>query len=179
MIIYLSYIYKIQDIRYLIDASITRLNYDNALLIFLQFCLFWFPPPSHTVLSYCPFRFCLVLVSSSSSSSFLSGYRDLRPDVEEGICQVLSHMWLESEIMPNMPSTSSYASSSSSSSMQPSKKGAKSEIEKNLGRFFMHQIAHDTSSAYGEGFRAANAAVTNYGLRRTLDHIRYTGRFPE
>ncbi|XP_042474670.1 protein DA1-related 2-like isoform X1 [Zingiber officinale] len=109
----------------------------------------------------------------------LKGYRNLSPVVEEGICQVLSHMWLESEIMPSMPSTSSYASSSSSSSMQPSKKGAKSEMEKNLGRFFMHQIAHDTSSAYGGGFRAANVAVTKYGLRRTLDHIRYTGRFPE
>lgn len=42
----------------------------------------------------------------------------------------------------------------------------------------MHQIAHDTSTAYGEGFRAANAAVNKYGLRRTLDHIHFTGAFP-
>lgn len=42
----------------------------------------------------------------------------------------------------------------------------------------MHQIAHDTSTAYGEGFRAANKAVNAYGLRRTLDHIRMTGSLP-
>ncbi|KAK9083027.1 hypothetical protein Scep_029498 [Stephania cephalantha] len=48
----------------------------------------------------------------------LKGYRNLSLEVEEGICQVLSYMWLESEVMPgssSMPSTSSSASSSSSS----------------------------------------------------------------
>ncbi|KAL5717247.1 Protein DA1-related 2 [Ranunculus cassubicifolius] len=108
----------------------------------------------------------------------LKGYRNLSPEVEEGICQVLSYMWLESEVMPgstNMPSTSTASSSSTSSS---SKKGRKSDLEKKLGEFFMHVIVHDTSAAYGEGFRAANAAVNRYGLRRTLDHIRLTGHFP-
>ncbi|KAK1298109.1 Protein DA1-related 2 [Acorus calamus] len=113
----------------------------------------------------------------------LKGYRNLSPEVEEGICQVLSYMWLESEVLPgsrNTASTSSAAASSSSSSSfyPPSKKGGKSDIEKKLGQFFMNQIAHDTSPAYGEGFRAANASVNKYGLRRTLDHIRLTGHFP-
>ncbi|KAI3519984.1 hypothetical protein L1887_09204 [Cichorium endivia] len=102
----------------------------------------------------------------------LKGYRNLNPEVEEGICQVLSYMWLESEIMPG--STSAAPSSSSS----VSKKGGKSRVENKLGEFFMHQIAHDASPAYGGGFRAANAAVNTYGLRRTLDHIRLTGSFP-
>ncbi|URE40588.1 hypothetical protein MUK42_16679 [Musa troglodytarum] len=116
----------------------------------------------------------------------LKGYRNLSAEVEEGICQALSHMWLESEVMPgstSMPSSSNYASSSSSSSsssswMPLSKKAGKSDIEKKLGQFFMYQIAHDTSTAYGEGFRAANAAVNKYGLPRTLDHIRLTRSFP-
>ncbi|KAD2805146.1 hypothetical protein E3N88_38523 [Mikania micrantha] len=98
--------------------------------------------------------------------------RNLNPEVEEGICQVLSYMWLESEIMPglkNMPSTSSSVS----------KKGGKSKAENKLGEFFMHQIANDASPAYGGGFRAANAAVNTYGLRRTLDHIRLTGSLPQ
>ncbi|KAI3734909.1 hypothetical protein L6452_14390 [Arctium lappa] len=106
----------------------------------------------------------------------LKGYRNLNPEVEEGICQVLAYMWLESEIMPglkNMPSTSS-----SSSSSWGSKKGGISRLENKLGEFFMHQIAHDASSAYGGGFRAANEAVNTYGLRRTLDHIRHTGSLP-
>ncbi|XP_021904071.1 protein DA1-related 2 [Carica papaya] len=112
----------------------------------------------------------------------LKGYRNLNPEVEEGICQVLSYMWLEAEVLPgsrNMPSTSAASSSSTSSSYSfSSKKGGKTDVEKKLGEFFMHQILHDASPAYGEGFRAANAAVNKYGLRRTLDHIRLTGNFP-
>ncbi|KAG6670171.1 hypothetical protein I3843_01G283900 [Carya illinoinensis] len=108
----------------------------------------------------------------------LRGYRNLDPEVEEGICQLLSYMWLESEVMPRsnaMPSTSAASSSYSSSS---SKKGGKSIVENKLGDFFMHQIANDTSPAYGGGYRAANAAVDKYGLRSTLEHIRLTGNFP-
>ncbi|PWA55665.1 DA1-related protein 2 [Artemisia annua] len=97
----------------------------------------------------------------------LKGYRNLNPEVEEGICHVLSYMWLESEVMPGSTSSSSV-----------SKKGGKSRVENKLGEFFMHQIAHDASPVYGGGFRAANAAVNTYGLRRTLDHIHLTGSFP-
>ncbi|KVI11452.1 Protein of unknown function DUF3633 [Cynara cardunculus var. scolymus] len=96
-----------------------------------------------------------------------SGYgqilrRNLNPEVEEGICQVLSYMWLESKIMPglkNMPSSSSSSSSSSS------KKDGISRMENKLDEFFMHQIAHDASPACGGGFRAANAAANTYDLR--------------
>ncbi|EPS58284.1 hypothetical protein M569_16530 [Genlisea aurea] len=104
----------------------------------------------------------------------LNGYRNLRPDVEEGICQVLSHMWLESEVISirSMPSSSSSSSSSS-------KKGRRSSTENKLGEFFMHQIANDASPAYGGGYRAAAAAVNKYDLRRTLDHIQFTGLLPE
>ncbi|XP_057431404.1 protein DA1-related 2-like isoform X2 [Lotus japonicus] len=111
----------------------------------------------------------------------LKGYRNLTPEVEEGICQVLSYLWLDAEVMPGsrtMPSTSIASSSSSSSSSYSSKKGVRSKVENKLGEFFMHQIANDSSPAYGGGFRAANAAVNKYGLRATLDHIRLTGQFP-
>ncbi|KAL5973476.1 LIM domain-containing protein hdr3 [Asimina triloba] len=110
----------------------------------------------------------------------LKGYRNLSPEVEEGICQVLSNLWLESEVMPSsrsMPSTSTSAPSSSYASSS-SKKVGKSDIEKKLGEFFRHQIANDSSPAYGEGFRLANTAVNKYGLRSTLEHIRLTGYFP-
>lgn len=110
------------------------------------------------------------------------GYRNLNPAIEEGICQVLSYMWLESEVMPGFRNTASTSaastSASSSSSSSSSKKGGRSPVENKIGEFFMHQIAHDTSSAYGEGFRAANKAVNTYGLRRTLDHIHMTGTLP-
>ncbi|KAL4644995.1 protein DA1-related 1-like [Castanea sativa] len=114
----------------------------------------------------------------------LKGYPNLSPEVEEGICQVLAHMWLDSEIYAASgsdvasSSSSSSPSSSSSSSSSSSKKGKRSDFEKELGRFFKHQIETDTSSAYGDGFRKGNEAVLKYGLRATLDHIRLTGSFP-
>ncbi|XP_010649208.1 protein DA1-related 1 isoform X2 [Vitis vinifera] len=106
----------------------------------------------------------------------LKGYRNLRQDVEEGICQVLAYMWLESEIHSSSGNNVSSASTPSSSST--SEKGARSQFEKKLGEFFKDQIETDSSPAYGDGFRAGNQAVQQYGLKSTLDHIRLTGSFP-
>ncbi|KAL8143589.1 hypothetical protein V2J09_016621 [Rumex salicifolius] len=110
----------------------------------------------------------------------LNGYPNLRPEIEEGICQVLAHLWLDSEIISSSGSSGSSFSSSGSSSAGPtlSKKGKRSEFEKKLGEFFKHQIKTDSSAAYGDGFRRGNEAVNKYGLRSTLDHIRLTGTFP-
>ncbi|VAH40021.1 unnamed protein product [Triticum turgidum subsp. durum] len=104
----------------------------------------------------------------------LKGYRTLSPDIEEGICQVLAHLWIESEIMAGSGSNAASTSSSSSSSAS-SKKGGRSQFERKLGDFFKHQIESDTSVAYGDGFRAGNRVVQQYGLKRTLEHIRLTG----
>ncbi|KAG9145046.1 hypothetical protein Leryth_018335 [Lithospermum erythrorhizon] len=118
----------------------------------------------------------------------LKGYPNLRPDVEEGICQVMAHLWLDSEIIAGSggsssssatsTSSSSPSSSSSSSSSGSSKKGKRSDFEKKLGEFFKNQIESDTSTSYGDGFREGNQAVLKYGLKRTLDHIKLTGCFP-
>lgn len=57
------------------------------------------------------------------------------------------------------------------------KKGSgASSATKRLGEFFKHQIETDSSPIYGDGFRAVYATVEAYGLRRTLDHLRDTGR---
>ncbi|KAL8248778.1 hypothetical protein R6Q59_005646 [Mikania micrantha] len=110
----------------------------------------------------------------------LKGYSNLPPHVEEGICQVLAHMWLDSEIMAGSGGTNiaSTSSSSSAPANASSKKGKRSDFEKQLGGFFKYQIESDTSAAYGDGFRAGDQSVLKYGLRSTLDHIRLTGRFP-
>lgn len=114
----------------------------------------------------------------------LKGYPNLNPEIEEGICQVLAHMWLDSEIMAGSgssvasSSSSSSSASTSASSSGSSKKGKRSDFEKKLGEFFKHQIESDTSAAYGDGFREGNKAVLKYGLKSTLDHIRLTGSFP-
>ncbi|VAH40018.1 unnamed protein product [Triticum turgidum subsp. durum] len=107
----------------------------------------------------------------------LKGYCTLTPDIEEGICQVLAHLWIESEIMAGSGSNAASTSSSSSSSTS-TKKGGRSQFERKLGDFFKHQIESDTSVAYGDGFRAGNRVIQQYGLKRTLEHIRLTGTLP-
>lgn len=116
----------------------------------------------------------------------LNGFPNLSPEVEEGICQVLAQMWLDAETFSGIGGdAASGSSSSSSSSSAPTstsrslKKGKRSEFEKKLGEFFKHQIETDASPAYGEGFRIGNKNVIKFGLKRTLDHIKLTGSFPE
>lgn len=124
----------------------------------------------------------------------LKGYRILSPEVEEGICQVLAHLWLESEIVSG--SSSSIATTSAAAAEAAvaaeaeaavaaedtitlsSKKGEKTDFEKKLGEFFKRQIETDPSPIYGDGFRAGMQAVERYGLRSTLDQIKRTGSFP-
>ncbi|KAF2309957.1 hypothetical protein GH714_005782 [Hevea brasiliensis] len=103
----------------------------------------------------------------------LKGFQHLSQYVEEGICQVLAHMWLESQLQSG--SGSNVASSSASCA---SKWGTRSTFERKLGEFFKHQIESDTSAVYGDGFRIGHQAVQKYGLQWTLDHIRMTGTFP-
>ena len=109
----------------------------------------------------------------------LQGYPNLKPEIEEGICQVLAHMWLKSKI--NVGSETAMGAASSSSSLRPprSNKDKKlSEIEKKLGECFIRQIELDDSQAYGDGFRVGEQAVSKYGLKKTLDHIKLTQTFP-
>ncbi|KZV52960.1 hypothetical protein F511_34814 [Dorcoceras hygrometricum] len=113
----------------------------------------------------------------------LKGYPSLSPEVEEGICQVLAHMWLDSEIVPGSSndeasSSSSFAEVSTALPSGSSKKGKRSHFEKKLGEFFKDQIESSLSVVYGDGFRQANKAVLEFGLKRTLDHIKLTGSFP-
>ncbi|XP_027147969.1 protein DA1-like isoform X2 [Coffea eugenioides] len=107
----------------------------------------------------------------------LRGYRTLSQDIEEGICQVLARMWLESQLI-HIARINNVASTSSSSASASSKQGTRSPFERKLGEFFKHQIESDTSPIYGNGFRAANLAVLKYGLGNTLDHVRMTGSLP-
>ncbi|GMH17838.1 hypothetical protein Nepgr_019679 [Nepenthes gracilis] len=64
----------------------------------------------------------------------LNGYPNLSLEVEEGICQVLTHMW-------------------------SSKKGKRSQFVRKFDKFFKHQIESDGSVAYGDGFRRGTNAA--------------------
>ena len=82
-------------------------------------------------------------------------------------------MWLDSEL-----TSTSGSNMASSSASRTTENGTRSQFERKLGEFFKHQIESDTSPVYGDGFRAGQQAVQKYGLVRTLDHVRMTGKFP-
>ncbi|XP_059454300.1 protein DA1 isoform X1 [Corylus avellana] len=105
----------------------------------------------------------------------LKGYPNLSQDVEEGICQVLAHLWLDTKLKSGSGSNVASTSSSASTAL---KRGTGSQFERKLGEFFKHQIKSDISPVYGDGFRAGQQAVNKYGLQSTLEHIRMTGTFP-
>ncbi|KAF8394149.1 hypothetical protein HHK36_020355 [Tetracentron sinense] len=98
----------------------------------------------------------------------LNGYSTVSRDVKEGMCAVLAHMWLESEIMLGSGSTSS----SSSSTMD-----RRSKFEKNFGEFCKKMIEKNQSKVSADRFRAANRAVNTYGFQATLAHVGKTGSF--
>ncbi|XP_057417466.1 protein DA1-like [Lotus japonicus] len=92
----------------------------------------------------------------------LKGYSTtLDPVVEEGMCEVMAYMWLEAEL----------SSLSSSNVMSPYNK-------RKLGEFLKYQYESNTSPIHGDGFRQGQQAVSKYGLKRTLEHIRETQNFP-
>lgn len=93
------------------------------------------------------------------------GFPRMRPEVEEGICQVMSHIWLSAELKRAEKKDSTSA------------KGITSPAQERLGKFYLYQISSDTSPVYGDGFRQALASVNRYGLVRVLEHLRMTANF--
>ncbi|KAL0716455.1 hypothetical protein Bca4012_065777 [Brassica carinata] len=103
-----------------------------------------------------------------------TGYRNLKTVLEEGICQVLGRIWLESQRF----SSSNVSSSASSSSGTPppdttSTKRDHSDFEKKLVEFCIHQIETDESPIYGDGFKKVNEMLVSnhYNLKDTLKGI--------
>ncbi|KAL1204300.1 Protein DA1-related 3 [Cardamine amara subsp. amara] len=107
----------------------------------------------------------------------LKGYRNLDTVLEEGLCQVLGHMWLEPQTYATTDVTSAEvaatASSSSSSRTPPAKKGDPSDFEKKLVKFCKYQIEADESPVYGVGFKKVSKMMesNDYNLKDTLNKI--------
>ncbi|KAH8932148.1 hypothetical protein BDL97_19G058000 [Sphagnum fallax] len=98
------------------------------------------------------------------------GFSNLQSDVDEGISQVMAHIWLTGEL-ENMRSKKSVFSLASKRNQDHD------AIQARLGEFYLHQIETDSSPVYGEGFRKGYAAVRQFGLARTLEHLRQTKNF--
>ncbi|KAL1204303.1 Protein DA1-related 7 [Cardamine amara subsp. amara] len=100
----------------------------------------------------------------------LNGYRDLNIVLEEGLCQVLGHMWLVPQTYAT-PDVASVASSSSATTI--SKKSDLSDFEKELVEFCKYQIETDGSPVYGLGYKKVSQMMdSNHGkLKRTIEDI--------
>lgn len=98
----------------------------------------------------------------------VGGFPPLRPAVEEGICQVMSHIWLTTELKK----------ASMGKSLSGSGKQVNTASQQRLGEFILHQIATDSSPIYGAGFREGMAAVQQHGLVPVLEHMKLTANFP-
>ncbi|KAK8954291.1 Protein DA1 [Platanthera zijinensis] len=107
---------------------------------------------------------------------YLNEYPKLDPRVEEGICVVLSYMWLDIEMRSG--SDNNDVSPCSSSSSAPCRKGPRSQFERKFGEYCKYNLENQPYPIYKDGFRLGHAAVIKYGLRSVLDHIKLTGNFP-
>lgn len=88
--------------------------------------------------------------------SGFAAHRHLRPQVEEGLCQLIALLWLEAQQAA----------------------GFKDAYEERLAAYLGHCIRTDQSEVYGEGFRMAHEAFQQHGLAAVLAAVRQTGELP-
>lgn len=86
----------------------------------------------------------------------MAGFPQLPPVVEEGLCQLLGLLWVESDA---------------------SDEGT-SATEATYATLVSEQIRTDRSPVYGDGLRAALAAYKKHGLGSLLAHVKRYASFP-
>lgn len=106
---------------------------------------------------------------------YFTGYKNLKLELEEGLCQVLGLRWLESHTFSSDDATAASSSSNAPPAAASTlKKGDDwSDFEKKLVEFCIHQIKEDDSPVYGLGFKQVHEIwVSNhYILKDTLKDI--------
>eukprot|EP00271_Cylindrocystis_brebissonii_P015758 TRINITY_DN3875_c0_g1_i1.p1 TRINITY_DN3875_c0_g1~~TRINITY_DN3875_c0_g1_i1.p1 ORF type:complete len:628 (+),score=134.62 TRINITY_DN3875_c0_g1_i1:571-2454(+) len=117
-----------------------------------------------------------------------AAFPQLPPHLEEGLCQVMSYLWLQAQQQNLQLHSQASSSASPLDSLPGSSNGATAggvsstsdqrPYPERFVEFCLHQIATDPSPVYGEGFRLAHAAVLHFGLRQTLDHVQLTSNLP-
>ncbi|KAE8886334.1 hypothetical protein PF005_g10534 [Phytophthora fragariae] len=86
---------------------------------------------------------------------------NIPPKVEEGMCQLMSYLFLKYK------------------QMMERKDSKKRTYESRLRKFYMQQLKKDISTVYGDGFREAYEAYKRVNsLQRMFDAIRHHASFP-
>uniref|UniRef100_A0A7S3LZA6 Protein DA1-like domain-containing protein n=1 Tax=Spumella elongata TaxID=89044 RepID=A0A7S3LZA6_9STRA len=87
------------------------------------------------------------------------------PKIEEGLCQVIAYLYLESIRMFDTDDVA-----------QQSHNDTK---ESTLRSYFSKQIEDDASPVYGDGFREAYRAVKLLGLDIVLEYVQHHHQLPD
>lgn len=85
----------------------------------------------------------------------ITGYRDLKLELEEGLCQALGLRWLESQTFVSTDAAAAVASSSRTppAAITSKKSDEWSDFEKKYVEFCIYQIKEDETPVYGLGFK--------------------------
>ena len=95
------------------------------------------------------------------------------PKLEEGLCQVIAYLYLESLVQAEAHTKGNPAS------VEGVRQSRLQEQEQSLRRYFAQQIQNDPSPVYGEGFREAQNVVSALGLDVVLDFIQQNQALPQ
>lgn len=93
------------------------------------------------------------------------GYNGLRLEVEEGICEVMAHRWLDWHAFVG------------DDFLHATREQA--QFLRNLKEVLQNDIERNYCKIYGCGFRDAKWAMERYGLKYTMSHVAQTGDFPQ
>ncbi|EOX98547.1 DA1, putative [Theobroma cacao] len=93
------------------------------------------------------------------------GVFHLEPKVEEGICQVIAHEWLDWFVVMDEEASSS--------------RSENAQFTRNLKHTFKDLVEIDSSHAYGEGFRDAKWAFEKWGPHKVINHVVKYGTLPQ
>lgn len=95
----------------------------------------------------------------------------LPSQLEEGLCQLIAHKYLEYYTRDQVLTLPDSDGSSSSASVEPTE-SSQDRWNRLLLGMFRKQIESDPSEVYGDGFRKVRQCCEQLSLHIVLDHIK-------
>lgn len=108
----------------------------------------------------------------------LNNFGKLDPQIEEGICQLISYLWLNYKLQTEMQRSESRDGSYSQKSEQSL--GEQHTLSScDLCKFLLWQIEQHPSPIYGDGFKLAKLSYDKYGFDRMVESVRLRNSLPQ
>jgi hypothetical protein len=99
----------------------------------------------------------------------------MEQQVEEGVCQLIAHLWL-AKIEKDGDEDENNGSASGSA--REASGGEGGPTNEDLRKYFIYSIEADTSEVYGDGFRKAAELYAMMGLEPLLNFVMEEGKWP-